>query len=351
MTITDSDDLAVHHAKKLVSEVDTALAAVEPLINPENNRFTVYPIEHPDLWQFYKKAVSSFWVAEEIVLDSDRNDWEKMTEGEKTYISMVLAFFASSDNLVNANLVERFYNECMYQECKAFYSFQIAMECIHAETYSLLIDNYVRDPEEKNRLFNAISTIPSIQKKAEWALKWIHDEKSSFAHRLIAFGCVEGIFFSGSFAALFFLKAERNDLLKGLTFSNDLISRDEALHCEFACALYRDHWNSKLAREDVLAIVCEAVEIEQEFVTESLPVSMLGMNSKLMSEYIEFVGDRLLMQLGYEAFYNTKNPFLWMARIGLEGKTNFFEKRVGEYQKSMDSGANVDFKNHEDVDF
>jgi ribonucleoside-diphosphate reductase subunit M2 len=278
----------------------------------------------------YKKAEASFWTAEEIDLSSDVKDWETLKPGEKHFIKYVLAFFASSDGIVLENLAVRFMREIQIPEARSFYGFQIAMEGIHSEVYSLLIDTYVRDTEEKNGLFNAIQTIPIIKKKGDWALKWISSEKS-FAERLIAFACIEGIFFSGSFCAIFWLK--KRNLMPGLTFSNELISRDEGLHRDFACLLYK-HLNNSLDASVVHEIVREAVEIEKEFVCESLPVSLIGMNKELMSQYIEFVADHLLATLGLEKLYNKSNPFDWMELISLQGKTNFFEKRVADYQKA-----------------
>jgi ribonucleoside-diphosphate reductase beta chain len=277
----------------------------------------------------YKKAEASFWTAEEIDLSHDQPDWIKMNDGERHFISHVLAFFAASDGIVNENLAVNFMKEVQLPEARCFYGFQIMIENIHSETYSLLIDTYIKDPAEKHRLFHAIETVPCVKKKAEWALRWIGN--GSFAERLIAFAAVEGIFFSGSFCSIFWLK--KRGLMPGLTFSNELISRDEGLHCDFACLLY-SMLKTKLSREQVTKVITDAVTIEQEFVTDALPVSLIGMNAKMMSQYIEFVADRLLVSLGYPKVYNSQNPFDFMEMISLQGKTNFFEKRVAEYQKS-----------------
>lgn len=294
--------------------------------NPD--RFTLFPIQHDDLWKAYKEAEASFWTAEEIDLGDDLADWEnKLKPDEKHFIKYVLAFFAASDGIVNENLAENFLSEVKYPEAKCFYGFQVSIENIHSEVYSLLIDTYVKDDEEKSKLFNAIEHIPSVMKKGTWALKWIESE--DFVERLIAFAVVEGIFFSGSFCALFWLK--KRGLMPGLTFSNELISRDEGMHCDFACLVYRNYIENKLSEERIQEIVKDAVEIEKEFVSESLPVNLIGMNADLMSQYIEFVADRLLVDLGCKKVYNSKQPFDWMENIAMQGKTNFFEKRVGEY--------------------
>lgn len=318
----------------------------EPILKEDKTRFVIFPIKHSDIWEFYKKAEASFWTAEEIDLSQDLRDWEKLNNGERHFISHILAFFAASDGIVNENLAENFVSEVQYAEAKFFYGFQIMMENIHSETYSLLIDTYIDSTEEKARLFNAIDTIDCVKKKADWALRWIDD--ASFAERLIAFAAVEGIFFSGSFCSLFWLK--KRGLMPGLTFSNELISRDEGLHCDFACHIYTEHIVNKLPNETILKIITDAVNIEQEFVVDSLPVDLIGMNSKLMSEYIEFVADRLLLALGLEKYYNSSNPFDFMEMISLQGKTNFFEKRVGEYQKSgvMNEGESLKFSLDED---
>lgn len=303
---------------------------VEPILQENKNRFVLFPIQHHDIWDFYKKAEASFWTAEEIDLSQDLKDWASLNDGERHFIAHVLAFFAASDGIVNENLAENFVAEVQYTEAKFFYGFQIAVENIHSETYSLLIDTYIKEPQERDRLFNAIETLDCVKKKADWALRWI--EQASFAERLIAFVAVEGIFFSGSFCAIFWLK--KRGLMPGLSFSNELISRDEGLHCDFACLLYTKHLKNKLSEEKVKAIITDAVAIEKEFVTDALPVKLIGMNADLMSQYIEFVADRLLVELGYAKVYNATNPFDFMEMISLQGKTNFFEKRVGEYQKA-----------------
>lgn len=304
----------------------------EPLLTPSLNRFVLFPIKYNNIWQMYKKAEASFWTVEEVDLTRDIEHWEeKLTNNERFFISNVLAFFAASDGIVNENLCLRFSTEVQIPEARCFYGFQIMMENIHAEMYSLLIDTYIQDTNKKEHLFNSIETIPAIKLKAEWALKWIEDKNSTFSERLVAFAAVEGIFFSGSFAAIFWLK--KRGLMPGLSFSNEMISRDEGLHCDFACLLYNT-LNHKPSKEKVLAIITEAVSIEQEFVSVALPVSLIGMNAEMMKTYIEFVADRLLQELNVPRFYNTKNPFDFMENISLQGKTNFFEKRVGEYQKS-----------------
>lgn len=303
----------------------------EPLLVENKKRFVIFPIEHHDLWEFYKMAEASFWTAEEIDLSQDINDWEnKLNKDEKHFISYVLAFFAASDGIVNENLAANFMNEVQYPEARSIYGFQIMIENIHSEVYSLLIDTYIKDPQEQKKLFNAIETIPSIMKKGEWALKWI--ESPSFHERLVAFAAVEGIMFSGSFAALFWLK--KRGLMPGLTFSNELISRDEGIHTDTACMLYKNHLINKLPEGRVREIIISAVDFEKEFMTEAIPVSLIGMNSKQMKEYIEFVADRLMIELGYSEIFKTKNPFDFMDMISLQGKTNFFEKKVAEYQKA-----------------
>lgn len=303
----------------------------EPILKEDPRRFVLFPIQHDDIWAFYKKSEASFWTAEEIDLGPDLHDWEhKLNDDERYFIKHVLAFFAASDGIVNENLAENFVAEVQYTEAKFFYGFQIAMENIHSETYSLLIDTYIKDKEEKNKLFNAIETMDCVKKKAEWALNWI--DNGSFAERLVAFAAVEGIFFSGSFCSIFWLK--KRGLMPGLSFSNELISRDEGMHCDFACLLYNDHVVNKLSKETVTKIITDAVDIEKEFVTDSLPVSLIGMNAKLMTQYIEFVADRLLAELGCDKVYKSENPFEFMEMISLQGKTNFFEKRVAEYQKA-----------------
>lgn len=302
----------------------------EPLLKENKNRFVLFPIEHRDVWEFYKRAEASFWTAEEIDLSQDLKDWEQLNSGEKHFVSHVLAFFAASDGIVNENIAENFVSEVQYTEAKFFYGFQIAIENIHSEVYSLLIDTYVKDAKEKGKLFNAIETLDCVKKKAEWALRWI--AKASFAERLVAFAAVEGIFFSGSFCSIFWLK--KRGLMPGLSFSNELISRDEGLHCDFACLLYNDHLVNKLPVARVTQIITDAVAIEKEFVTDALPVRLIGMNADLMSQYIEFVADRLLVALNCPKVYHSVNPFDFMEMISLQGKTNFFEKRVGEYQKA-----------------
>lgn len=300
----------------------------EPILEPVSNRFVLFPIRHHNLWQLYKKQQACFWTAEEIQLTKDREDWEKLNANEQHFIKNILAFFAGSDGIVFENLDMRFLQEIQVPELKAIYSFQGYIEQVHSETYSLLIDTYVKDPLEKDRLFSAIETIPCVAKKAEWALKWINDEKSPFSKRLIAFACVEGIFFSGSFCAIYWLKTRK--IMPGLTFSNELISRDEGMHVETAVAVY-NMLVHRLSLSDVKKIILEAVQIEKEFIVSSIPCALIGMNSTLMSQYIEFVADRLLIQLGYEKHFFTENPFDFMEMISLQGKTNFFEKRVSEY--------------------
>jgi len=307
------------------------MAQKEPILEENKNRFVLFPIQHDDIWSFYKKAEASFWTAEEIDLQPDLIDWEnKLNDDERYFIKHVLAFFAASDGIVNENLAENFLSEVQYTEAKFFYGNQIAMENIHSETYSLLIDTYIKETEEKNRLFNAIETLDCVTKKADWALRWI--EEGSYAERLIAFAAVEGIFFSGSFCSIFWLK--KRGLMPGLSFSNELISRDEGLHCDFACLLYNNHLVNQLPKEQVRDIILDAVEIEKEFILDALPVKLIGMNSDLMSQYIEFVADRLLVELGCEKEFSVSNPFDFMEMISIQGKTNFFEKRVGEYQKA-----------------
>jgi ribonucleoside-diphosphate reductase beta chain len=306
-------------------------AFIEPLLKKNKNRFVIFPIQHHDIWEWYKKSEASFWTAEEIDLHQDLSDWtNKLNDDERYFIKHILAFFAASDGIVNENLAENFVNEVQYSEAKFFYGFQIMMENIHSETYSLLIDTYVKDEEEKDMLFNAIDRFPAIMEKAEWALKWI--ESPSFAERLIAFAAVEGIFFSGSFCSIFWLK--KRGLMPGLTFSNELISRDEGVHCDFAVHLHNNHLVKKVPPKRIKEILVNALDIERMFVTESLPVSLIGMNAKLMIQYLEFVTDRLLVELGCKKEFNASNPFDFMDMISLQGKTNFFEKRVSEYQKA-----------------
>ena len=319
----------------------------EPILKENNSRFVLFPIKHHDIWEFYKKAEASFWTAEEIDLHQDVIDWEtKLNDDERYFIKHILAFFAASDGIVNENLAENFVAEVQYTEAKFFYGFQIAIENIHSETYSLLIDTYIKDNAQKDKLFNAIETMDCVKKKAEWALQWI--DEGSFAERLVAFAAVEGIFFSGSFCSIFWLK--KRGLMPGLAFSNELISRDEGMHCDFAVNLYNNHLVNKLPQEKIVEIISNAVEIEKEFVTDALPVRLIGMNSDLMCQYIEFVADRLLTQFGCDKIYNSKNPFDFMELISLQGKTNFFEKRVSEYQKAgvMDEQESRTFSIDED---
>jgi ribonucleoside-diphosphate reductase beta chain len=305
-------------------------AAEEPILRENKDRFVLFPIRQHEIWKYYKQAEASFWTAEEIDLSQDLRDWNNLNDGERHFITHVLAFFAASDGIVNENLAEHFVSEVQYTEAKFFYGFQIAIENIHSETYSLLIDTYVKDPKEKDKLFHAIETMDCVKKKADWALRWI--DQGSFQERLIAFAAVEGIFFSGSFCSIFWLK--KRGLMPGLSFSNELISRDEGLHCDFACHLYTKHVVNKLPKERVIEIIKDAVEIEKEFVTDALPVNLIGMNAAQMRQYIEFVADRLLNELVGSKIYNATNPFDFMDMISLRGKTNFFEKRVAEYQKA-----------------
>ena len=303
----------------------------EPILQPNDNRFVIFPIQHDDLWDWYKKQQAFIWTAEEIDLSEDVLDWNnKLSEDERYFIKHILAFFAASDGIVNENLAENFVNEVQYSEAKFFYGFQIMMENVHSETYSLLIDTYVKNEQEKDQLFRAIEVFPAIKKKADWALKWI--ESDSFAERLIAFAAVEGIFFSGAFCSIFWLK--KRGLLPGLTFSNELISRDEGLHCDFAVHLHNHHIVNKVSKERIKEIILSALEIEKEFITESLPVSLIGMNSDLMKQYLEYVTDRLLSSLECPKEFGSSNPFDFMQNIALQNKTNFFEKRVSEYSKS-----------------
>jgi ribonucleotide reductase beta subunit family protein with ferritin-like domain len=300
----------------------------EPLLTPDDKRFVAFPIQYNDIWEMYKKQVDCFWRAEEIDLSKDLDDWKKLTADEKHFVSMILAFFAASDGIVLENLATRFMSDVQVSEARAFYGFQIAMENIHSETYSLLIETYINDKVEKDRLFNALDNFPCIKKKSDWAQKWIKDNRSGFATRLVAFACVEGVFFSGAFSSIFWLK--KRGLMPGLTFSNELISRDEALHTEFAVLLY-DKMENKLKKSKVHEIIREAVEIETEFICDALPCRLIGMNSMMMTQYIQFVADRLCVQLGYDKIYNVANSFDFMDMISLESKTNFFEKRVSEY--------------------
>lgn len=304
---------------------------IEPILKENPNRFVLFPIEHNDIWAFYKKSEANFWTAEEIDLSADLVDWnDKLNDDERHFVKHVLAFFAASDGIVNENLAINFVNEVQYTEAKFFYGFQIMMENIHSETYSLLIDTYIKDQREKDYLLRAIEHVDCVKKKADWALRWIGN--GNFAERLIAFAAVEGIFFSGSFCSIFWLK--KRGLMPGLTFSNELISRDEGMHCDFACLLYNDHLQNQLSPDTVRDIITDAVNIEKEFVSDAIPVKLIGMNAELMCQYIEFVADRLLGALGLPKVYNAENPFPWMDLISLQGKTNFFEKRVGDYQKA-----------------
>jgi len=324
----------------------------EKILQENPGRFVLFPIQHHDIWKLYKQQEACFWTAEEIDLAQDIYDWEnKLNEDEQHFIKHVLAFFAASDGIVNENIAMNFVNEVQYTEAKMFYGFQIMMENIHSETYSLLIDTYIKDKQEQDKLFIAIETVPAIKKKAEWALRWI--ESGSFVERLIAFAAVEGIFFSGSFCSIFWLK--KRGLMPGLTFSNELISRDEGMHCDFACHLHNNHIQKKVSEKKIKEIICGALEIEKEFILEALPVRLIGMNSDLMSQYLEFVTDRLLISLGCSKVYNSENPFDFMQNIALQGKTNFFEKRVAEYQKagvnSTTSIEDMEATSFDDIDF
>lgn len=311
--------------------------STEPLLTQTNDRFVLFPIKYHDIWDMYKNAMASFWTAEEIDLYADLDDWNSLNEQERHYISHILAFFSASDGIVNENLAQRFYNDVQIPEARSFYGFQIAMENIHAETYGLLIDTYIKDEAKKNYLFKAIDNIPCIKKKADWALKWIYGNES-FAERLVAFAAIEGIFFSGAFCSIFWLK--KRGLMPGLTFSNELISRDEGLHTDFACLLYRNYLAEKPSEARIRELIKEAVEFECEFISEALPVSLIGMNADLMKEYIRFVADRLMRTLGYNNIWDARNPFDWMELISMQGKTNFFEKKVSEYQKAGVSNTN-----------
>ena len=304
--------------------------STELLLTPDENRFVMFPLQSQAIWDMYKKQVDCFWRAEEVDLSKDKRTWDKLTSDEQHFIKHIIAFFAASDGIVLENLAARFMGEVQLSEARAFYGFQIAMENIHSEVYSLLIDTYISDKIEKDRLFHALDNFPCIKKKADWAMNWIHDKRSNFATRLIAFACVEGIFFSGAFCSIYWLKQKPGDMMPGLTFSNELISRDEALHTEFAVLLY-SMLTKKMRKQKVHEMIKEAVEIEKEFIIEALPCRLIGMNSEMMAQYIEFVADRLTIQLGYEPIYDTPNPFPFMELISVEGKTNFFEKRVGEY--------------------
>lgn len=318
---------------------------IEPLLAPDDNRFVMFPIQHDDVWKMYQKQVDCFWRPEEIDLTKDVSQWESLNQDERYFLSMILAFFAASDGIVLENLAVRFMNDVQLSEARAFYGFQIAMENIHSTTYSLLIETYIKDKEEKHKLFHAIENFPCIKKKSDWSQKWIHDNRSSFATRLVAFACVEGIFFSGAFCSIYWMK--KRGLMPGLTFSNELISRDEALHCEFAILLY-SKLLKKMNKNRIHEIIKEAVEIETEFICDALPCRLIGMNSQLMTQYIQFVADRLSVQLGYDKIYNVANPFDWMELISLESKTSFFERRNDAYALANKSGVEEAFILNED---
>ena len=342
-----SEQMQADLSEILPANTEIKESAVEPILQESKDRFVLFPIQHDDIWEMYKKQEASIWTAEEIDLSGDIIDWEsKLNDNERHFIKHVLAFFAASDGIVNENLAENFLAEVQYTEAKFFYGFQVMMENIHSETYSLLIDTLIKEKSEREYLFNALETIDCVKKKADWALRWI--DNGSFAERLVAFAAVEGIFFSGSFCSIFWLK--KRGLMPGLSFSNELISRDEGLHCDFACLLYTNHLNNPLDKDVVTGIITDAVEIEKEFVTDALPVKLIGMNADLMCQYIEFVADRLLLELGCEKIFNSTNPFNFMELISLQGKTNFFEKRVGDYQKAGVTSSKEDnvFKIDED---
>merc|ERR1712060_512416 len=336
LTINNENAGIVKQAKKPVRDITETRMVIkdqneEPLLSENPNRFVILPIQYNDIWQMYKKAQASFWTVEEVDLQWDLRDWDVLKSDEKHFISHVLAFFAASDGIVNENLVERFMQEIQIPEARCFYGFQIAIENIHSEMYSQLIATYIKEKNERDKLFNAIENFPAIKKKAVWALRWINANNATYAERIVAFASVEGIFFSGSFAAIFWLK--KRGLMPGPSFSNELTSRDEGLHTDFACLMFK-HLVNKPSKARIMEIVCDAVEIECEFLTEALPVRLIGMNHELMVQYIKFVADRLLLELGCDKFYKTTNPFDFMENISLEGKTNFFEKKVGEYQKA-----------------
>lgn len=328
------NSMTIHEElKNTVATVSVADTLSEPILEANPHRFVLFPIKYRDVWELYKKAEASFWTAEEVDLSKDAKHWEeRLNADERYFVSRILAFFAASDGIVNENLVSRFAQEVQIPEARCFYGFQIMIENIHSEMYSLLIDTYIRDPQERSFLFNAIDNIPCVRKKGDWAMRWIENQTSSFGERLVAFAAVEGIFFSGSFAAIFWLK--KRGLMPGLTFSNELISRDEGLHCDFACLLFKHLQHTRPSQDTILSIIIEAVVIEQEFLSEALPVALIGMNCGLMCTYIEFVADRLLVALGCPKHYQVDNPFDFMDLISLQGKTNFFEKKVGEYQKA-----------------
>lgn len=322
--------------------------SLEPILQENPNRFVLFPIKHEQIWKMYKDSLSCFWVVEEVSLSDDLVDWAKLNDDERHFIKHVLAFFAASDGIVLENILGRFSTDVQIPEARAVYAFQGMIETVHSEMYSLLIDTYISDETEKSKLFNALSTFPCIQKKAEWALKWISDDESNFATRLVAFAAVEGIFFSGSFCSIYWLKEK--GVMPGLTFSNELISRDEGMHTDFACLLY-SMLQEKLSQTELHAIIQEAVEIEKEFITDALPCSLLGMNKEMMSQYIEYVSDRLIVQLGYSKLYNATNPFDWMEMISIKTKTNFFEKRVAEYRKAnITTDADADDANDFGID-
>lgn len=321
----------------------------EPLLKEDPNRFVLFPLQHMDIWEMYKKAEASFWTVEELDLSQDRQDWARLSDNERHFLKYVLAFFAASDGIVNENLLCNFSNEVQYPEARCFYGFQISIENIHAECYSLLIDTYVKDKAEKQKLFRALEHFDAIKQKANWCMQWTNKNNASFAERLVAFSACEGIFFSASFCSIFWMK--KRGLMPGLAFSNELISRDEGLHCDFACLLYRDHLRNQLPAERVQTIIKDCVAIERSFVSNAIPVELIGMNSKLMCQYVEFCADRLLQSLGVPKVYNVQNPFEWMGLISLQGKTNFFEKRVSDYSKN---GVGVDAEEQQfklDVDF
>ncbi|XP_040283407.1 ribonucleoside-diphosphate reductase subunit M2 [Bufo bufo] len=355
-SLSNTRILASKTARKIFQEAETDSVKTkqnqsiqdEPLLRDNPNRFVIFPIQYHDIWQMYKKAEASFWTAEEVDLSKDQQHWESLKDEERFFISHVLAFFAASDGIVNENLVERFSKEVQVTEARCFYGFQIAMENIHSEMYSLLIDTYIKDSKEREFLFNAIETLPCVKKKADWALRWIGDQQSSFGERVVAFAAVEGIFFSGSFAAIFWLK--KRGLMPGLTFSNELISRDEGLHTDFACLMFK-HLIHKPTEDRVRELIVDAVGIEQEFLTDALPVKLIGMNGTLMKQYIEFVADRLMLELGFSKIFKAENPFDFMENISLEGKTNFFEKKVAEYQKMGVMAKAGDNKFTLDADF
>lgn len=318
---------------------------LEPLLTPDDNRYVMFPIKYQDIWDMYQKQIDCFWRPEEIDLSKDLTHWNALNKDEQTFISMILAFFAASDGIVLENLAQRFMSDVQVSEARAFYGFQIAMENIHSHTYSNLIETYIKDKEEKHKLFNAITHFPCIKKKSDWAQKWIHDNRSSFATRLVAFACIEGIFFSGAFCSIFWLK--KRGLMPGLTFSNELISRDEALHCEFAILLY-SKLVKKVDKNRIYEIIREAVEIETEFICEALPCRLIGMNSEMMTQYIQFVADRLCVQLGYKKIYNVSNSCPYMELISLESKANFFEKKSDAYALANKTMSESDFDLTED---